>query len=243
MKFWIAVIVSASRPRLAAIAPMTPDSAPQREFLGLVEEAAALEESRALLGGDLDIARSEEEDLVGDPLHAAVEGVRQAAGKVDQPLRELLIGALQVEDDRDRLLELVGDLLRVVEAARDDEMDARRARPRQRLDDGSSALGAEDSRARGRARLGRLGIGPVVEVAAVRPARCESAHVRPLGVAALELLVRQVAVLVPVLLLGDAEVDEGLVPDVPEAHRAECYPWYRTDPTRISVAPSSAATR
>src|SRR5438132_11000022 len=144
MKFWIAVIVSASRTRLAAIAPMTPNSAPEREFLGLrlVEEAAELEEPRALLGGDLDVARCEKEDLVGDPLHAAVERVCQAAGEVDQPLRELLVRSLQVEDDRDRLLELVRDLLCVVEAARDDEVDARRARRRQRLDDGAAALGA-----------------------------------------------------------------------------------------------------
>src|SRR4051812_9039821 len=116
MKFWIAVIVSASRTRLAATAPMTPDSAPPQEFLGLVEEAAAFEQSRAFLRGDLHVPRCEEEDLVGDALHAAVERVRQAAGEVDQPLRELLIGSLQVEDDRDRLLELVRDLLRVVEA-------------------------------------------------------------------------------------------------------------------------------
>src|SRR5262249_27349929 len=63
----------------------------------------------------------------------------------------------------------------------------------------------------------RLRIGPVVELA-LAPARCQAAHVRSLRVAALEVLVRDVAVLVPVLLLGDAEVDEGLVPDVGEAH-------------------------
>ena len=50
------------------------------------------------------------------------------------------------------------------------------------------------------------------------PPRSEPADVRPLGVGALELLVGEVAVLVPLLLLGDAEVDEGLVPDVGEAH-------------------------
>src|SRR5437868_14943794 len=139
-----APIVSASRTRLAATAPMTPDSASPQEFLGLrlVVEAAAFEQPRAFLRGDLHVARREQEDLVGDPLHAAVERVRQAAGEVDQPLRELLIRPLQVEDDGDRLLELVRDLLRVVEAARDDEVDARRARRRQRLDDGAAALGA-----------------------------------------------------------------------------------------------------
>ena len=34
-----------------------------------------------------------------------------------------MIGGLQVEDDRDRALELIGDLLGVVEVARDDQMD------------------------------------------------------------------------------------------------------------------------
>src|SRR5437870_13321273 len=82
--------------------------------LGLVEEAAALEEPRALLGRHLDVSRREQKDLVGDALHAAVEGIREAAGEVDQALGEILVGALQVEDDRDRLLELVRDLLRVV---------------------------------------------------------------------------------------------------------------------------------
>src|SRR6185437_7530316 len=48
----------------------------------------------------------------------------------------------------------------------------------------------------------------------------EAADVRPLGVCTLKLLVGEVPVLVPVLLLGDAEVDEGLVPDVGEAHLA-----------------------
>src|SRR5947207_9791142 len=96
--------------------------------LRLIEEAA-LEQARALLGGDLDVARRQEEDLVRDALHAAVERVGQAAREVDQPLREVLIGALQVQDDGDRLLEAVGDLLRVVEAARQDEVNAdRRAR-------------------------------------------------------------------------------------------------------------------
>src|SRR4051794_40950088 len=112
-KFWMLVIASAGKAKVAASAPMSPDSAPQPEFLALlrlVEEAAALEEARALLRRDLDVPRRQEEDLVGDALHAAVERVRQSARKIDQPFRELLVGALQVEDDRDRLLELVGDL-------------------------------------------------------------------------------------------------------------------------------------
>src|SRR5213080_5357644 len=85
-------------------------------FLGLVEEAASLEQARALLGRDFDVARRQQEDLVGHALHPAVECVGEAAGEIDEALREVLIGALEVEDDRDRLLELVRDLLGVVEA-------------------------------------------------------------------------------------------------------------------------------
>src|SRR5215467_8750848 len=112
--------------------PIRPGSPPAAPFLCLVEEAP-LEHPRPVLGRELDVRRGEEEDLVGDPLHAAVERVREAAREVDQPLRELLVGALEVEDDRDRLLELVGDLLRVVEAPRDHEVDAR-DRVRNRLE-------------------------------------------------------------------------------------------------------------
>src|SRR6266540_97665 len=94
--------------------------------LSLVEEAAALEESRALLGGDLDVSRREQEDLVGDALHSAAKRVGEPAREVDQPLGELSVGALEVEDDRRPLLELVRDLLGIVETARDDQMDAHR---------------------------------------------------------------------------------------------------------------------
>src|SRR3954470_13283955 len=88
----------------------------------LVEEAAALEEPRALLGRDLDVPGREQEDLVGDALHATVERVGQAAREVDQALRELLVAALEVEDHRDPVLELVRDLLGVVEAPRQDQV-------------------------------------------------------------------------------------------------------------------------
>src|SRR5919198_4780989 len=110
--------------------PMRLSSASSARVLALrlVEETAALEESRALLRGHFDVSRRQQEHLVGDALHAAVERIREAAGEVDQAFREVAVGALQVEDDRDRLLELVRDLLRVVEAARDDEMDAHRGR-------------------------------------------------------------------------------------------------------------------
>src|SRR5439155_11316448 len=87
--------------------------------LSLVEEPAPLEQLRALLGAHLDVSRREQEHLVGDALHAAVQRVREAAREVDQPLRELRVGVLEVEDHRDRLLEAVCDLLRVVEAARE----------------------------------------------------------------------------------------------------------------------------
>ena len=172
----------------------------------------------ALLGGDLDVARSEEEDLVGDALHSAVHRVGQAAAEVDEPLRELLVGALQVEDDRHPLLEAVGDLLCVVEASRQHEVDADRAGTRDALDPAQPArLGGRPEDARPRVRR-RLRIRPVVELlAAAAPVR-EAAHVRALGVRTLELLVGDVPVLVPVLLLGDAEVDEGAVPDVCEGH-------------------------
>ena len=80
--------------------------------------------SARLLRADLHVARGEHEDLAGDPLHAAVQRVREAAGEVDEALGELGVGALEVQHDRDRLLELVGDLLGVVEGLRDDEVHA-----------------------------------------------------------------------------------------------------------------------
>src|SRR5204863_1676346 len=87
-------------------------------------------------------------------------------------------------------------------------MDTDRGWPGKRGDARPQHLGAVGS---------RLRVGPVVELP-VAPPRRQAADVRALGVAALNVLVRDVAVLVPVLLLGDAEVDEGLVPDVGEAH-------------------------
>src|SRR5438132_7399969 len=113
---------TASSTRPAWMTPMAPISASNALFLRLVEESAALEHPRPLLGGHLDVPRREQEDLVGDALHAAVQRVGEAAREVDQPLRELGVGALEVEDDRDRLLELVRDLLGIVEAARDHEV-------------------------------------------------------------------------------------------------------------------------
>ena len=54
-----------------------------------------------------------------DPLHPAVERIRQAAAEVDQPLAEVDVGGLQVQHDGEAVLELVGHLLRVVEALGD----------------------------------------------------------------------------------------------------------------------------
>src|SRR5687767_4224237 len=62
----------------------------------LVEEAL-FDQAGALLRRHLDVARREQEHLVGDPLHPAVERVRQAGGEVDQPLGELGVRALEIE--------------------------------------------------------------------------------------------------------------------------------------------------
>src|SRR5207244_13510646 len=114
---------SKSRPNAATCAPIRGEFGfspwlPTPASSRLVEEAAALEQAGTLLGRDLDVSRREQEDLVRDALHAAVQSVGSPAREVDAPLRQLLVGALEVEDDRDAVLELVRDLLRVVEAQR-----------------------------------------------------------------------------------------------------------------------------
>src|SRR5437764_614651 len=128
--------------------------------------------------------------------------------------------------------------LRLVEAARQDERHLRHRRHggRHALDAPQAARlrrGAKHARAGAR----RLRVGPVVELLTAPPPRREPAHVGPLCIGALQVLVREIAVLVPLLLLGDAEVDEGLVPDVGEAHGcAESYSGRRSpkteEPTR-----------
>src|SRR4051812_41356731 len=90
--------------------------------LGLVEEAL-LDEPGLLLGRHLDVAGRQQESLFGDLLHPAVERVGEAGREVDQPLRQLAVGGLKVEDHRDRALEAIGDLLGVIEAARRHQMD------------------------------------------------------------------------------------------------------------------------
>src|SRR5437763_5254166 len=249
MQLFAEAIASASKVTVA-VPPMGPpfDAGPGTPGLRLVEEAAALEHAGPFLGRDLDVSRGEQEDLVRDALHAAVERVREPAGEVDQPLRQLLVAALEVEDHRHPVLEAVGDLLRVVEAARQDEMHLRHRRH-----GGGHALDAAQAarlrRGAKHARAGTCGlrVGPVVELLTAPPPRREPAHVGPLCIGALQVLVREIAVLVPLLLLGDAEVDEGLVPDVGEAHGcAESYSGRRSpkteEPTRTYVAPSSTAT-
>src|SRR5690349_4785540 len=74
--------------------------------LGLVEEAA-LEDAGLLLGRHLDVLGREQEDALRDPLHATAERVGHARGEVDQPLGELAVRRLEVDDHRLRALELV----------------------------------------------------------------------------------------------------------------------------------------
>src|SRR4051794_626921 len=211
------------QPRASALAmlpaPMSPTfiagqayGRARRRRLGLVEEAL-LDQPRAFLGADLDVARREQEHLVGDPLHATVERVGEARGEVDQALREIGVGALEVEDHRDRVLELVRDLLRVVEALRHHEVD---------LDAAAVAPAAAVDRAQ-HARLARRArrlVGEDVVDLVAAAARLEPAHVRALGVALLELALglRLGLVVVALVRLGEAEVDERLVPCVPEGH-------------------------
>ena len=176
--------------------------------------------------------------LVGDPLHAAVERIRETAGEIDQPLREILVGALEVDDHRHAVLEAVGDLLGVVEAPRQDEVHLDRRRIRHRLD---AAQAARRARGGGGFRL-RLGVRPVIEVAST--ARLQPADVGPLSraVAALEDLVGGVAVVVPVVLLGDAVANER-GSDVCKSHLSRRL-WPKEDGSDTDwVAPSSTATR
>src|SRR5215210_724929 len=102
--------------------PGGPQAPAGRAGSGLVVEAL-LDQPCTLLSGDLDVARCEHEDLFCDLLHATVERVGQARGEVDEALGELGVGALEVEDYRQVVLELVGHLLCVVEVLGNDEVD------------------------------------------------------------------------------------------------------------------------
>src|SRR5207245_7396430 len=105
-----------------------------------------------------------------------------------------------------------------------DEVDARGR--------GAYGRGSVDASQARRPRLHALrGLGPVVGIAVALPRR-EPAHVRPpLLVAPLELLGRGVVV-VPLVLLGDPEVDERAVPEVSERHSAR-NPTSRRERSRL----------
>src|SRR5919201_6775534 len=85
--------------------------------LHLVEEAALLQPA-PLLCRDLDVARGEQEHLVGDLLDAAVQAEGEPGGEVDQAFGRLAFHPLKVDDHRNVGLELLADLLGVVEAGR-----------------------------------------------------------------------------------------------------------------------------
>src|SRR4051795_3099036 len=228
-------------PRAMLPAPMRPSTTGS----ALVEESL-FDELRAFLSRDLDVARREHEDLVGDPLHAAIEGVGEPAGEVDEALGEVGLDALQVQDDRDRVLELVRDLLGVVEALGDDEMHAHVA----------ATVPSWAHRAQLR-RLPRRHVvvgEDVVELVAAA-ARAQPADVRALAVAILELGLRLVGIVllhVWVALLGKAEVHERTVPGIAERHTysgrlalladSPATYVYKLVPSRTIVAPSCAAT-
>jgi hypothetical protein len=74
----------------------------------------------AILVGYLHIGRSQEVELVGDPLHLATEAVAEAAGEVDEAAGKLALSSLEVEDDGDTGHVLVGYLLGLVEGDRRD---------------------------------------------------------------------------------------------------------------------------
>src|SRR5829696_640833 len=205
---------SCTKFRLDRASGARPTSA--RPALALVEEAL-LDQTGTLLGRDVDVARGEQEHLVGDALHAPVERVGEAGGEIDEALREVGIGALQVEDDRDRVLELVGDLLGVVEALGHHEVDLQ-------VPPVTAAVGLHRAQDAGlAATAARRVVGEdVVEV--VAPAPGQAADVGPLAVVVLQLRLGLAgrSVTVPLahgfgiglLVLCEAEVDESTVPGV-----------------------------
>ena len=102
-------------------------------------------------------------------------------GEVDQALGEVGVGALEVEDHRDRVLELVGDLLGVVEVLGDDEVHAH-------LVAAAAVAGRADGAQHARvARRGGDVVGEDVVDLVAAAARGQAAHVRALAVAVLEL--------------------------------------------------------
>src|SRR4051794_1831849 len=208
----------------APISPMV-----KAQASGLVEEAL-FDQPRALLRGDLDVARREHEHLVGDPLHAAVERVGQPAGEIDQALGQVGLDALEVEDHRHVVLEPVGDLLGVVERLGDDEVHAHVA-----------VAAATTWHRLQRRRAGRwIVVGEdVVDLVAAPSARRQPPDARPLAIAILELdlgLGARVLLLEHVALLGQAEVHERAVPRITERHRRGVYAETPVFPARTPSA-------
>src|SRR6476469_8464981 len=224
-------------PRMGSDSPMVRRSVPcprPPRASGLVEEAA-LHQHRLVLGGDGHAGGRQQEHAVSDALHRAVKRVGQAAGEIDQPLGQIRLGGLQVDDHRHLGLEAVRDLLGVIVRPRDDQAYLRRGARRL----GRMAVADHGARPSARAAAGadhaagRLLREDVVGLL-VAPPRVQPANVRALAVAALEVLVRGGAVVVevvvvPVLLL-DPEVDLGAVPEVTNAHDRTLYRPGGTNP-------------
>src|SRR5215207_8455046 len=98
-------------------APIIPtfSKSPLDKELELVKERP-LGDALALLGADLDVARGEQEDPVGNALDVAVERVGEARAEVHHPTTQVAVHVLEVEDDGLLALETVGQGLCVVEA-------------------------------------------------------------------------------------------------------------------------------
>src|SRR5215212_5164519 len=108
--------------------PNYPDllQSPPRRISELVEERS-FGDTLALLRANLDIARREEEDPVGNRLDVAVQRVGQARAEVDHPAAQIAVDVLEVQDHRLLALEPVGEILGVVEAGGFEDANARGA--------------------------------------------------------------------------------------------------------------------
>src|SRR5919112_4632047 len=96
--------------------PYYPDllQIPPGRPLELIEERP-LGDALALLRAHLDVARSKQEDPVGDRLDVAVERVGKARAEVHHPAAEVAVDVLEVQDHRLLALEAVREVLGVVE--------------------------------------------------------------------------------------------------------------------------------
>src|SRR5262245_34915199 len=83
----------------------------------LVVEVAA-GDAFAVLRGDVHVGGRQQVHTVGHHLDLPVQSVDQTGGEVDEPAGDRVVRALQVHDDGDPVLETVGDVARLVEAAR-----------------------------------------------------------------------------------------------------------------------------